>query len=194
MSNEAKLGTIPKGDEGRDAVHVAIVPACAGEPLLIGSPVRMNSKNKAVACKAKDAIGVVDPFIAQNQGGIDRDSWFWLCLYPKTITGLRHVWEHPWFDVVQKQKESEKWLRDFIASADCPDYDTVIAAALGEHVDEIEGYGGPAYQISRYGTESYLTFLGRDAHSSIPPEFWDHVENVTGKKCPVRATGFSCSC
>lgn len=194
MSNEAKLGTIPKGDEGRDAVHVAIVPVTAAEALLSGSPVKINSENRAEACKAKDAIGVADPFRAQNNGAIAKGSWFWLCLYPKTITGLRHVWEHPWFDVVQKQKESEKWLRDFIASADCPDYDTVIAAALGEHVEGVEGYNATAYVVSRYGTGTYLHFHGRDAHSAIPPEFWDHVENVTGKKCPVRANGFSCSC
>ena len=32
MSNEAKLGTVPNGNEGRDAVHVAIVPNDPSSP------------------------------------------------------------------------------------------------------------------------------------------------------------------
>lgn len=38
MSNEAKLGTVPNGNEGRDAVHVAIVPHDPDEPRGKGGP------------------------------------------------------------------------------------------------------------------------------------------------------------
>ena len=45
-----------------------------------------------------EAIGMVDPFRPQSIRKVPFGSWFWLCLYPKTITGLRHVWEHPSFE------------------------------------------------------------------------------------------------
>lgn len=199
MSNEAKLGTVPKGNEGRDAVHVAIVPAHAGRPLLPGWRVALDSDGMAIPCEGDAALGVVDPFLQRN--GVAAGEWFWLCLFPKTITNLRHVWEHPEFpstDLVPispTKALSEKWLQDWIKTADCPGYDDVIAAAVGDPVETLDGYSGPAYEVVAYGDgRSYLHFNGRDAHSEIPPEFWDHVENATGKKCPERATHFSCSC
>jgi hypothetical protein len=33
----------------------------------------------------------VDPFLADP---VQPGQMFWLFLYPQTITGLRHVWEH----------------------------------------------------------------------------------------------------
>jgi hypothetical protein len=36
--------------------------------------------------------------------------------------------------------------------------------------------------------------LGRDASGQIPPEFWDHLEIVTGVKQNKRPNYFSCSC
>lgn len=42
--------------------------------------------------------------------------------------------------------------------------------------------------------DEYISVGGSDAHGSIPPEFWDHVEAVTGKKQELRPAYFSCSC
>lgn len=82
--------------------------------------------------------------------------------------------------------ESEAWLRDFIDGADCPDYDTVMAAAQA-HAD---GHG------RRSWSDEYLHIDGLDAHGEIPEEFWKHVEVVLGRAIPEqrRATSFSCSC
>jgi hypothetical protein len=57
----------------------------------------------------------------------------------------------------------------------------------------LEDYG---YGASYRNDGEYLFFAGRDAHGEIPPEFWDHVEVVTGKKIGPedRAQYFSCSC
>lgn len=86
--------------------------------------------------------------------------------------------------------ESEQWLREFARTADCPDFYTLIAAASGEQIENPDS--------EHYGTYTndgvYLYFDGRDAHGSIPDEFWSHVENYTGKPCPLRAQYFSCSC
>jgi hypothetical protein len=80
-------------------------------------------------------------------------------------------------------EDSERWLRNFAAISDCPDYEDLLEMAVQNDVDDSFG-----------GEESYLDSAGWMAHGSIPAEFWDHVENVTGKTGLKRATYFSCSC
>ena len=63
-------------------------------------------------------------------------------------------------------------------------------AGVGGEIENID----PEYYETYTNDGEYLHFDGRDAHGVIPPEFWDHVENYTGKPCPLRATYFSCSC
>lgn len=41
--------------------------------------------------------------------------------------------------------------------------------------------------------DGYMTF-GDDISGTIPDEFWDHVEAVTGNKINNRAGWFSCAC
>lgn len=87
---------------------------------------------------------------------------------------------------------SVAWLVEFTNAADCPMFATTFAAATGHHDlnrDE-EGYCGSE------NDGEYLMFWGRDAHSEIPPEFWDHVEKVAGKPIPGRdrVSRFACSC
>lgn len=118
-----KLGNIPKESDGRDAVHVAIIPIQAGGSLKPGYRIILNENKKAVVCPNHlTALGIVDPFFPR--ANIAKDSWFWLCLYPGTITSFRHEWEHPKFLKETKsrgQKElSERWLRGYIRTV-CPD-------------------------------------------------------------------------
>ncbi|NTJ46848.1 hypothetical protein G6K93_07450 [Agrobacterium rhizogenes] len=182
----ATLGTIIDASAGRDAIHLAVEPVVAVEKLFPGQHVGFVEGGVGTSSKP---IGIVDPFIA---GFVAPGQHFWLVVYPRTITSLRHVWEHPAFDVdtsepaqqvmeVDKKAASETWLRDFVAMSDCPDYETVIAAAINND----EGW-----------SSEYLHFNGRDAHGEIPPEFWDHIEIVTGQtiRASDRAAYFSCSC
>lgn len=102
-------------------------------------------------------------------------------LFPNTITTLRHVWEHPSFEPefgTPDRDASERWLRAFCESADCPAYEIVIAAAIDNDAWD----------------DDCLHFDGRNAHGQIPPEFWDHVAVVTGRTNLRRAKYFSCSC
>jgi len=199
------LGMIHTREEKRDAIHLAVLPVEAGEDLEKGADIHvLDGKAYRANSYGSDAIGIVDPFL---KGGsyvsVKAGQRFWLVIYPRVITSLRHVWTHPALPDEpgvnaptisdEKRAASEAWLRQWIRNADCPDYDTVMKAALGEPVDGVEDYGS-AYRIEDYGDGPMLFFSGRDAHSSIPDEFWDHVEIVTGRKVPVRAVGFSCSC
>lgn len=101
-SEQPKIGKILDGPScGRDAVHVAIAPVRAGQFLMPGWHVGID-KNGVAVCNPDDnsweepvkMIGIVDPFI---DSGISTGKWFYLFLYPGTITTLRHVWTSPAF-------------------------------------------------------------------------------------------------
>lgn len=187
-----KIGkTFTQGD--RDAVHMAVLPVVASSNLKAGQDIGyVNGKTIL-----ENPIGIVDPFLKE---GVKKGEMFFMFMYPNSITSLRHSWTHPQVnDVIEtiapSKEESEKWLRDFISRSDCPDYDTLIAAASGEAIEECPGYedyGGGSYENSN----GSLFFSGRDAHGEIPEEFWKHIEVVTGKKIPFekKASSFSCSC
>lgn len=180
----ATLGKIIDEGAGRDAIHVAVEPVMAGEKLYPGQDIGIvNGK----AFKSVDLVGIVDPFLKNT---VMPGEWFWLLVYPRTITSLRHVWSHPAFtdkeskeniNVMPDKAVSEAWLRSFCENNDCPAYDTVMRAIEGR--DE-----------QSYFDEEYLHFDGLDAHGEIPDEFWDHVEIVTGKRITMRSKWFSCSC
>jgi hypothetical protein len=86
------LGKAPGPDARRDAIHVAIVPAVAAHPLRPGDHVgRLPDGTFWVT---NEPIGIVDPFRTDL---IEAGESFWLCLYPGSITSLRHVWSHPAF-------------------------------------------------------------------------------------------------
>lgn len=180
------LGEILPSDPGRDAIHLATHAVTSDEKLFPGQHIGFVSETK-VGTAAKKLLGIVDPFLP---GPVFPGQMFWLVLYPRTITSLRHVWTHPEFGVEAKtdvkpiltdKEASEKWLRDFIARSDCPDYETVIEKAL----DNSDAWDS-----------NYLHFNDMDAHGEIPAEFWDHLEVVSGKKIPhtERASYFSCAC
>ena len=182
------LGTIIGEGQGRDAIHLAVEPAVAAEDLIVGQHVGF--KDGGVGSCAH-TLGIVDPFLTE---GPRKGEHFWLVVYPRQITSLRHVWSHPAFPVselppiTEADREnarrfaerltgtSERWLRDFCATADCPGYDEVMEAAMNCS----EG-------------DEYLHF-GSDAHGDIPDEFWDHFERVTGKKVKDHPTHFACGC
>lgn len=194
MNNEAKLGTIPSGEEGRDAVHVAILPVRAREALIGGTPVKMDAENQAVSCKVEDAIGVVDPFIKQGQLGAG--SWFWLCLYPKTITGLRHVWEHPSFPLAQaaapisekppgEKQASEAWLKEYV-KRHCPYWEGEPDSGYSKFL----GYVKRERWIYYYGTDCHGLYDVDDAD-----ELFRHLGVVLGQRIDASYfEAFTCSC
>lgn len=190
--SDPELGKLIDGDGRRDAIHVAIAPVVAAEWLEPGE--RVGILPNGTATKRMRHLGVVDPFLPDSVAPGRR---FYMVLFPRSITSLRHEWTHPAFDSPPpprpSKEESEAWLREFCKTADCPRYEDTIAAAAGRPISVInEDYWPSPYR----NDGEYLTFHGRDAHGDIPPEFWDHVENVTGVPIPLemRASSFSCSC
>jgi hypothetical protein len=172
----ATLGTIIDETAGRDAIHLAVHPVKAQVRLYPGENVGVDgSKN--------DPVGIVDPFL---RGCVEPGEMFWLVIYPRKITSLRHVWQHPAFpDEGERETAervtrkltgySEEWLRNFASTNDVPSYDQMMEALA-------DSTKSPCF--------------GNDGNAKIPAEFWDHYETVTGKTVPQseRGGGFRCAC
>jgi hypothetical protein len=169
-------------DRKRDAIHVAVAPVKAASTIRQGSHIGVNADG--VADPDGQKIGIVDPFLKQP---VKAGETFWLFLYPGTIASLRHAWTHPALpeDHVPQDKvamaisESRSWLEEF-ASGHGVRYVHLLDAANSIAT------GGE--------TGDYLPGLYDGIE--IPPELWEHFQNVTGRTVAANRRGdwFSCSC
>lgn len=188
-------GLLPEDAWGRDAVHVAVFSAFSADKLFPGQDIAVVNEEggKDVRVSANGAyIGIVDPFL---KSAVPPGERFWVYLYPRTITALSHRWSHPAFEatntvyaVPAAKIDSEVWLRRFCQESDCPSYEEV----MGKAASYVDGASGGSW-----GDDEYLHFNDTDAHGEIPPEFWEHVQVVLGRKISdgrQRPTYFSCSC
>lgn len=92
---ELGIGKLVENDgQGRDAIHVAVVPVIAAVRLRPGCRVGLDEDGRAEISETRHCIGIVDPFLEE---WVEEGQKFWLFLYPGTITSLRHVWTHPAF-------------------------------------------------------------------------------------------------
>lgn len=100
------LGQTPAADARRDAVHIAVAPVVAGDILDPCSHVWLDGDGVAFFFGLPEGsrrLGIVDPF---RDSRVMKGELFWLCLYPGTITGLRHVWSHPAFLPARRQEDN----------------------------------------------------------------------------------------
>ncbi len=207
----ATLGNIIDETAGRDAIHLAVEPAVAVEKLYPGQHVGF--VEGGVGIKGEH-IGIVDPFL---DGFVAPGQMFWLVIYPRTITSLRHVWEHPSIpsSLPSPQSIEEETIRLSTLAINTPmssltpkitnidkeksekwlrDFTSDWGCyGYGDEDDEEDGFKVLMRSLNSYGGDDYLTIIGYDAYGGIPSEFWDHVEIYTGEKFN-RATYFSCSC
>jgi hypothetical protein len=184
----ATLGTIIDNTQHRDAIHLAVEPIAASENLYPGQHIGII--NGKASTKAEKKLGIVDPFVS---GMIPEGSMFWLIVYPRQVTSLRHVWSHPDF-VEQKTTEvdsplsekdlSKKWIEDFANRVQLH-YNVLMDGARDMVEDKRRG-----------GYGEYLCFGGLLEGEYVPDEFWTHYEIVTGDKVAEehRQSFFSCSC
>ena len=171
------LGTLELDNTaGRDAIHLAVEPVTCDE---IVYPCQHVGYLNGKAMPKEKPVGIVDPFLTSP---VQPGAKFWLVVYPRTITSLRHVWEHPEFehkDLRSAFEKSQQWLMDYADSID-ESYENVMSVA-DSHQDK-----------NNYG--DYIIQGGRFEGETTPDEFWDHYAIVRGVSTPVRASFFSCSC
>ncbi len=172
----AVLGNILTDDMnvGRDAIHLAVEPVVAGETLAAGEHIRLNDQGLAIA--TGDPLGIVDPFVI---GGVAKGQKFFMVLLPRTITSLRHVWEHPAFTKPVTVAAMEQRLKE-------------IAGEIGARPEEILRNTQYWVQHGDYWSEGSRW----EDRPDLPPDFWDVVSAVGGFEIPEdkREGFFSCSC
>ncbi len=190
------LGYIIDDAQKRDAIHLAVDPVVATEDLEPGQhcSLMFGSGHLYGAAghsgKTKDTVGIVDPFLERGPRKGER---FWLVMYPRMISSLRHVWTHPAFPdepgvhaiepppVDPRVRTSTLWIGQFAMDIGISYY------ALMDAAEDFVESGTYTYE----NTETYKE------HWEKFPEFWDHYEIVTGKKLDPdedRGNFFTCSC
>lgn len=176
----ATLGTIIDDSQKRDAIHLAVIPMVAPVRLRPGQHVDKHGNPTG------DCVGIVDPFVMLKH--IEPGDRFWLVIYPRVITSLRHVWSHPAFEEeaagARPSAESEEWLHRYADQVDA-DYGKIMDVAKTHCRTERGHY------------PDYLSDGSKWEGESTPAEFWNHFENVTGLKPDMKygtPSFFSCSC
>lgn len=186
------LGTIIDESIGRDAIHLAVEPVTAGEPLLPGQHIGLiNGLAYSDDDEDVKSLGIVDPFL---DSGVRQGERFLLIVYPRQITSLRHVWTHPDFpeNVSNNPLESpkgisKKWLEDFVN-----EHSDYFNEENNE--DRIKDLTYFLEIVNEYLDDGGSCGLGSGIRTS--DEFWHHFEIYTGRKVPSeeRLDYFSCSC
>lgn len=186
MSTSA-LGKLCEADAQKDAIHIAIAPVIAAYTLMPGDRVGFIDKSDNIVCgaSATEAIGIVDPFLTN---AVKKGQMFYVCLFPNTVTGLRHDWAHPAFAVnpagaKDPENGSKRWLEDFARQND-ESYKELMAR-LNAYAQDCPSDDSGSYDAINSMLESEKRSL------------WVHYENVTGEKVSesVKAEEhFRCSC
>lgn len=172
------LGTIIDETQKRDAIHLAVIPAKAGEDIFGGQRVYM--VGKCAYLGVTDHIGIADPFY---YGEIKEGQWFWLVINPRVITSLRHVWTHPELPDEPGTPNNEKGLaknilQDYAKRLEI-DFEKMIAI-LHKAADD-EGWVGDNEEFTSV---------------SAPENLWEAFELYTGRELneKQKQTYFHCSC
>ena len=181
MREEIKLGKILEIGEGaKDAIHIAVAPVVAGEDLEPGQHIGVDKFGFATSNAF--LIGIVDPYLAE---GPYKGQRFYICLYPYTITSLRHEWTHPNFPMSEKQlserEQSERWLREYAMRMNSYDNPEIAFQRL------IEGL--KTKDIISHGTDLHGFYELDD-----PDELKEYAERYLGIKINWGEYNFSCSC
>lgn len=174
----ATLGTIITDAEKRDAIHIAVEPTIAKQSLKPGQHVGVDGTTK-------NPVGIVDPFLSRDVKAGER---FWLLVYPRQITSLRHVWEHPGFPAAQLESSdaksfSERWMRRWAMKHVSEDY----------YGDEGRVSEEKAYAFAIMAGHEHTVGPYESAREHIDNEWWDHWEAITGQR-GERDEYFSCGC
>lgn len=183
--SDTKVGELLYGTQYRDAIHISVAPVVAAHKMRPGEHIGLveGEPTKATA-ETKKYIGIVDPFLTER---VEQGEQFWMFLYQRKVTGLRHVWSHPAFpDEVggmrlpsdEQKSESIKWIEDY-------------ANEFG--FDSQEMMDGAARWLS---DGNYLTGGAEMEGITTTAEFWKHYQIAIGEIIPADKQGsfFRCAC
>ena len=180
---QAKIGKLLAGDEGRDAIHIAVAPMVARNSFAPGQHAALNDAGEAVSMG--DFIGIIDPFL---KGRVEIGQRVYLFLYPNTITSLHHLWAHPAFLPVVAPPDdlkaaSVRWMRAWATEHMGDDY----------YGDDEKRSDEQAYASAIDAGHSQSVGPYESARDTMDDEWWHHWQNITGSK-KTKPEYFSCAC
>jgi hypothetical protein len=176
-----KLGEYINGPAERDAVHVAISPVRAKE--LMGPANRVgishyDGSDYWVSLYSDPKVGIIDPFLGKM---VPHGERVWICLFPETVTAIKHHWSHPAFDAVATQTNTEK---DAIKE---------IAKTCGVTLEELVEIGLEYSQSGEYDMDNRELY--KDVSQDQWKTFWDYmVKEHSAEKPQYEDAPFTCSC
>jgi hypothetical protein len=185
------LGMIHPQQQFRDAIHLAVEPVIAGERLSPGEHIFLRdgkAYGNTGATNNPPLLGIVDPFLEDK---VKPGQQFWLVIYPRKITSLRHVWSHPGLpdeaeppaQTKADRSASEVWMRKWAMEHVSEDY-YGDGGSVGEDA---------AYAFAIEAGHEHRIGCYEDARDHIDSEWWGHWEAITGCKGD-REAYFSCAC
>jgi hypothetical protein len=173
------LGQIIDETQKRDAIHIAVLPIVAAERLHAGQDVGITAGG---ASTKVNHVGIVDPFLKVP---VHPGQRFWLLLYPRMVTSLRHVWSHPAFtdDETAPDPRGAKSLAE-----------ATVRAMADEAGISYEEMLESAREFAK--SQDYRCDGGRWEGVYAGDDFWNAYEIVTGEKVDEDKRGgiFTCSC
>lgn len=179
------IGVTPSDDAKRDAIHVAIIPVIAGQALRPGQHVGRISKDRFG--ESDHPLGIVDPFLKEF---VQSEGRFWLFLYQKTVTSIRHHWMHDAFP--DELTETER-LAEVVLSSDSEEWLKKYAERFYSTAN-----GDPYQTLLSDLREGQVVYRGSDMHSrgelEDEAELKFHAENILGIKLNFNDFHFGCSC
>jgi hypothetical protein len=175
------LGGKPVFLHSKDAVHVAVISVeCKAETLMPGEHV-----DKDGMPTGEKLVGIVDPFVRKP---VKKGEKFWLCLYPGTITALKHYWTHPAFEAETPQPEtsakasSTEWMEEYCAHT--------LYCELSEFLGKLDDVADDPGEGELWTEGEHMDQL-RHSWSEI----CFHYNNISGRSInPSDYVSFSCSC
>jgi hypothetical protein len=190
MSQNDKLGKLTEGEEGRDAIHIAICPVVANEVLNPGQRIGfVRDGDVSLVGKSKNPLGIVDPFLTAN---VEKAEAFFMCLFPNTIKSLRHEWTHDAFENADALKvlKGMQRLDNSESIAFLSRYARKVELSYEKLIEAANNY-------LENGDDVCLDFDTPDMVYQQRKEFWEHFSRVTGVEVPEeknKETFFSCAC
>lgn len=189
--SQVNLGGVPSEGAYRDAVHVAVAPAMAGDTLNPGDKVKFDPIGFLVRCEPEEAVGAVDPFLGSPLAFGDS---FWLFVMPNSVSGMRHEWKHPLFGPAltcdtPNRRASEAWLQDYavrlrpydrrddVGEAPCSpreSYERMMSKILGDN--QVLGWGSDLHGFGELQDgEAFLRHLSVVLGRSIQPDDLEYI-------------------
>lgn len=176
------LGSLIPNTEspGKDAVHMAVAPVVAGSTLFPGDRVAFNSSRGAV--RSDDPIGIIDPFLPPRIP-IPAGQKCWLLLFPGSVTGIRHEWNHPAFPMEVSPPADDAAI-------------STSKAWIADYALDIAGHGYESFMDDVRGGQIFYSgrYLWSSGEVEEPDRLMHHLSVVLGRPVSLHDFSYGCSC